>query len=565
MANNPNIILGAGQGRPESVDYNSARNIVQAGAALQSKQEQQDRQQAMQAQQMFQTALQQTGGDYDQAVVRLRGQGINTLGIEADMAKQRKLAYDATKAHYDSLKSQHDSLSGYAAQIRDQASLDKARPLMIQTDPELDAMIPTVYAGNETTFRSLAGLGETGSKILETANKANDDWLSGKYQKGLYTALAGTTSDADVEGVRQAARAHLIPESMIQQAAPPGAKWSPGQVKSWEYQGLNLEKRADIAEKQADDARQATMDAETVKQHGIQNKFEQQRIGLEGARVGMERQKMQQGQALNTQAMTAANPNAPHGEEFLKSLQPNIAAQVKALDEGRMQFPSSFALKTPYWQQMLSAVAQYDPNFDQVNYNSRAATRKDFTSGKSAQQINAINTAIGHLSQLSDLADALHNKDWNTYNSIANSMMTEFGWTGKTDYDTVLGRVAPEITRVWRGTGGNESDIKRDIDTLNSSRAGGQIHGSIANLGDMLKSKIDSSAEQYAQGMGTKPVEMTTPQAAATLAKLSKRAGRSESSSAPAGYQVDQVVSVKGKPIKITKVNADGTFEGLPQ
>jgi hypothetical protein len=291
-----------------------------------------------------------------------------------------------------------------------------------------------------------------------------------------------------------------------------------------------------------------------------------QEVGISAGHLRLDQTKAAQENAANQSAVAASNPNAPHGDEFLKSLPTDAdRAMIKALDEGRMQFPGSFALKTPYWQQRLSWVAQYDPNFDQVNYNSRAATRKDFTSGKSAQQINAINTAIGHLSQLSDLADALHNKDWNAYNSIANSMMTEFGWTGKTDYDTVLGRVAPEITRVWRGTGGNESDIKRDIDTLNSSRAGGQIHGSIANLGDMLKSKIDSSAEQYAQGMGTKPVEMTTPQAAATLAKLSKRAGRSESSSAPAGYQVDQVVSVKGKPIKITKVNADGTFEGLPQ
>ena len=89
-----------------------------------------------------------------------------------------------------------------------------------------------------------------------------------------------------------------------------------------------------------------------------------------------------------------------HGDDYLKLLPTTRAQQVKALDEGRMQFPSGFALKSPYWQQMISAVIQYDPDFDAVNYNSRASTRKDFTSGKSADSITALNTAMSHLNNL---------------------------------------------------------------------------------------------------------------------------------------------------------------------
>jgi hypothetical protein len=60
----------------------------------------------------------------------------------------------------------------------------------------------------------------------------------------------------------------------------------------------------------------------------------------------------------------------------------NDAAQVKALAEGRMAFPTGTALKSAYWQDMLQKVAQFDPSFDAVNYNARAGTRKAFTSGK---------------------------------------------------------------------------------------------------------------------------------------------------------------------------------------
>jgi hypothetical protein len=228
-------------------------------------------------------------------------------------------------------------------------------------------------------------------------------------------------------------------------------------------------------------------------------------------------------------------PDVAPGEKndaYLKSLDAPTQSLVKALAEGRKAFPSGSALRADYWQKMLAAVAKYDPSFDEINYNSRAATRKDFTSGKTADQIRSVNTAIGHLSQLSDAADALHNRDMQTYNSIVNGLMTEFGWTGATDYNTILNRVAPEITRVWRGTGGNESDIQRDIDTMKSSRAGSQIHGAIAELGGMLESQLDSTRERYRQGMGTADIEVLRPDSRETLTKLEKRAGKAPSSTA---------------------------------
>ncbi len=236
-------------------------------------------------------------------------------------------------------------------------------------------------------------------------------------------------------------------------------------------------------------------------------------------------------------------PDVPAGEKneaYLKTLDGPTQALVKALVEGRKSFPSGSALRAPYWQQILAASEKYDPTLDETNYASRSATRKDFTSGKTADQIRSVNTAIGHLSQLSDAADALHNRDMQTYNSIVNGLMTEFGWTGATDYNTILNRVAPEITRVWRGTGGNESDIQRDIDTMKSSRAGSQIHGAIAELGGMLESQLESTRERYRQGMGTADIEVLRPDSRETLTKLEKRAGKTTIAAAPAAGGVER-------------------------
>src|SRR5690349_10961119 len=94
-----------------------------------------------------------------------------------------------------------------------------------------------------------------------------------------------------------------------------------------------------------------------------------------------------------------------NGDAYLKTLSAPDAALVRGLADGRIAFPTGAALRSPYWQKVLTNVVNYDPNFDAVNYGSRYATRKDFTSGKSAQNIKALNTAIGHVGQLYDQID----------------------------------------------------------------------------------------------------------------------------------------------------------------
>jgi hypothetical protein len=90
------------------------------------------------------------------------------------------------------------------------------------------------------------------------------------------------------------------------------------------------------------------------------------------------------------------------GSDYLKQLDAGTANMVKALADGRKSFPSGSALRAPYWQEMLAHVSNYDPGFDEVNYTGRSATRRDFTSGKAANNIRALNTAIGHLGHLEE-------------------------------------------------------------------------------------------------------------------------------------------------------------------
>jgi hypothetical protein len=204
-------------------------------------------------------------------------------------------------------------------------------------------------------------------------------------------------------------------------------------------------------------------------------------------------------------SMEASAPAAgdTHGDDYLKTLPSTMSAQVKAYAEGRQPLPTGFALKSPYFQNMLRMVTQYDPTFDAVNYGARAKTRADFTSGKSAVTINSMNTALGHLNQLDNAATALNNGDIPEMNAVGNWFATETGKPAPKNFNAIAGLVAEELTRVYRGVGGAEADIKRHMADVSQKSSPEQIRGALYSISELLKSKLDAMGEQYNQGMGT--------------------------------------------------------------
>lgn len=224
---------------------------------------------------------------------------------------------------------------------------------------------------------------------------------------------------------------------------------------------------------------------------------------------------------------TGAGQAGPTGADYLKTIPPALGNQVKGLAEGKIPFPSGPALKTPYWQQMITAVSQYDPSFDAVNYGARAKTRADFTSGKSAQSLNALNTVAGHLEQLSDAADKLNNTSIPLVNTVANGVESALGDPRMKQFEATKKAVVDELTRAYRGSGGSEGDIKSWASTLDAANSPEQLHGVLGTLGELLGSKINALGEQYKQGMGTAGggIQLVSPKAQTVFDKLRTRAG----------------------------------------
>ena len=225
--------------------------------------------------------------------------------------------------------------------------------------------------------------------------------------------------------------------------------------------------------------------------------------------------------------------NLPTGPAFIKYMEstgnPHDAQDVKtaqAMVEGRMAPFSGFVMKTPYGRQMMQYAAQIEPGFDMTLWKARNDTRSDFSKGKAAQAITSFNTAIGHLGSLYDSIKELDNSSVPSWNWAKNTVLPAIGDTSKAaalkDFSAKRQAVVDELTRAFRGTGGNVHDIKGWEDTINNADSPQALHAAVNAAVDLLKSRVAALNDQYQRGMRTSsaPPDFLTSKSHQVLAHI---------------------------------------------
>jgi len=215
------------------------------------------------------------------------------------------------------------------------------------------------------------------------------------------------------------------------------------------------------------------------------------------------------------------------GEDYLATLPGPLAAQVKALADGRRAFPTGSALRSPQVQELVAAATQYDPTLDAANAATRVATRKDFTSGKAAQNITAMNTALGHLGSLSNAAAKLENRSFPLWNTVANMAEQATGDPRVKNFTLARNAVSNELMKVFRGTGGSVSEIEEWQNNIDSSDSPEQLHATITQATDLLRSRLEAMNDQYGRGMGKSgdPIQLLSPHAQQIYNKITTSPG----------------------------------------
>ena len=209
------------------------------------------------------------------------------------------------------------------------------------------------------------------------------------------------------------------------------------------------------------------------------------------------------------------------GEDFLKSLDPLMATQVKAIAEGRQPIPTGFAMRSPYWQNIMSMVSQYDPSYNV----SRQQVYKDFTSGLSARNITAMNTAIAHMGTMDKLADALKNNDVQAVNAAVNFTANALGRPEVNNYNLAGQAVSDELMRVFRQVNASQmeaEEFRKKFGNAVAARSPEQMKGALKTASELLRGRLDAVNDQWKRGMNkeTDFPNIISPQSRDTLRKL---------------------------------------------
>ena len=204
----------------------------------------------------------------------------------------------------------------------------------------------------------------------------------------------------------------------------------------------------------------------------------------------------------------------PVNEQFLAQIEQRnqrIAALVKGVAEGEID-PRTLSQNHGHREFVLGLAKQYDPSFDQGNTAGRFKAKTEFLSGgpnSPASTLVTGATAIGHIYDAFQEQKKLGgtgsfgilNKPINKANE------TIMDWSSNPDltrYDATIGKVAEEGTKFYRGTGGTESDIKRDITGMSAAKSPEARVANLAQSATLMMSKVAGLQDRWKNAIGEK-------------------------------------------------------------
>ena len=256
------------------------------------------------------------------------------------------------------------------------------------------------------------------------------------------------------------------------------------------------------------------------------------------------------------QATGSAQSNLT-GQDFLATLPADKRNTVKGMADGTIPI-SPMLVRTPGGQALLNAVSQYDPNFDAVNYQARAKTRQDFTSGKSAQAITSFNTVLGHMDNLDKAASELNNSEYPLWNKVANAYASGQGKPQVQNFTAAKNAVVGELTKAFNNGHVSDSQLKEWGSTIDAANSPAQLKAATKQLTELLGSKINALGEQYSNGMGktVDGISLLNPHAQESYNRILGKEAKTESKT---DNPNSKFVNFNGKQVMATKA-ADGNF-----
>lgn len=184
------------------------------------------------------------------------------------------------------------------------------------------------------------------------------------------------------------------------------------------------------------------------------------------------------------------------GDDFINSLPAGKRSMVKKLASYDID-PKSLSSIGGHREQMLSLASQYDPTYDQKNYNAISQAVNKFATGQQGNTVRSLNVAIEHMDTARKLGDALKNKDTPFFNKVANEFATQTGKAAPTNFDAVKEIVADEVVKGVIGGAGALSDREAAAKKIKNSSSPEQMMGVLDSWTELLGGQLKGLERQY--------------------------------------------------------------------
>jgi hypothetical protein len=202
-------------------------------------------------------------------------------------------------------------------------------------------------------------------------------------------------------------------------------------------------------------------------------------------------------------------PDAGQQEAFLAQLDPGTAKLVQDIANYKMDITKVTSLRGNERRMIAQLVSQYDPTFDMTQYTTRAAMRKQATSGTIGQNIQALNLSLQHLGGLEGEIQNLGNSGIVPLNFVKNKWREMMGDPAISKFRQNSMAVATEVAKVFRGVGAmSEREIQDWMGNFSENASPEQSQGAIDKARELLAARLDTINSQYRAAMG-KPMDFS--------------------------------------------------------
>lgn len=231
--------------------------------------------------------------------------------------------------------------------------------------------------------------------------------------------------------------------------------------------------------------------------------------------------------------MTNGVPNPAEQEKFLKQYSPEMQTLIKGIADYSLDPNGASKRAGGLTPLAISAIVKaYDDTYDSNQYKIRGSFLKNWKVGGQNSVIQAANTSIQHIGELSNYLDKLGNADAGALGPFTSKYNSTLQWINENSQDPNVKQfkqtavaLASEMARIYKnGTGSNaaptDDEIGNQLGILTTDLSPSTGKAVLETGVKLMVDRLNTARENYQSVMGKPPSSILFPSAQKTIEAL---------------------------------------------